>query len=649
MTVFYFILAALALGILVFFHELGHYFVAKKMGMVVEVFSIGFGHPLLKWRWQEVNWQLGWLFFGGYVKIKGMELTKKDKKTYVEPYEIPGGFFTKSPWRRICVAAAGPVANFILAFLIFTALFAMGGREKPFSEFTQIVGWVDHASEIYSLGLRPGDILTKYDGKPFTSSKDLLYAAMLGGHKVKLEGFHVNYETGEKSPFDYTIETYQSPHALDDILTTGISSGARYLIYDKFPGELPNPLTEGSPMEESGAQYGDRFVWADGKLLFSMEQLSNILNDNRSLLTIKRGEHTFISRQPRVKAQDLALSAHTKNELTDWQYAANIKGSWQDLKVLPYDLSAQAVVEGPLTFIDAESEEEAFPDYAVSNELERPLKPGDRILAIDGISITTSYQLLDLLQSRHVQLIVERGIPVATKGSWKDADKQFMHSIHLREIKLIEQSIGTKNPITEIGNLQLLRPIKPKPISQFTLTPSAQERLKSEVARQKERIDEMRDQERKNLALEYLEKSQNLLILGISLQDRTVDYNPNPVVLFGSVFTETWQTLRALILGYLHPKWLSGPIGIVGVIHHGWTVGVGEALFWIGAISVNLGFLNLLPIPILDGGYICLSLWELVTRRRLKAKTIERLIIPFVVLLIALLIFLTFQDISRLL
>ncbi len=325
MTIIYFILAALALGILVFIHELGHYFVAKKVGMVVEVFSIGFGRPILKWRWQEVNWQLGWLLFGGYVKIKGMELTKKDKKTYIEPHEIPDGFFTKSPLRRICVAAAGPVANFILAFLIFALLYAIGGREKPFSEFSQIVGWVDPRSEIYAYGVRPGDMLTKYDGKPFTSSKDLLYASMLGDSKVELEGLHVNYATGEKTPFDYTIETYLPPLALNDILTTGISSGARYLIYDKFPGGWPNPLMEGSPMEESGIQYGDRLVWVDGKLLFSMEQLSHLLNDSRSLLTIKRGETTFVSRQPRVKAQDLSLTAHAKNELTDWQYAANIK------------------------------------------------------------------------------------------------------------------------------------------------------------------------------------------------------------------------------------------------------------------------------------------------------------------------------------
>src|SRR5262245_7996080 len=120
MTILYFVLAFVTLGVLVFIHELGHYFVAKWVGMQVEVFSIGFGKPLLKWKRKKVQWQLGWLPFGGFVKIKGMEFGKKDKNTpYVEPYDIPNGFFAHPPWKRIAVALAGPVSNFLLAFLIF--------------------------------------------------------------------------------------------------------------------------------------------------------------------------------------------------------------------------------------------------------------------------------------------------------------------------------------------------------------------------------------------------------------------------------------------------------------------------------------------------------------------------------------------------
>ena len=172
MTILYFIFALIALGILVFIHELGHYIVARKMGMKVEIFSIGFGKPLIKWKWNDVDWQVATLPFGGYVKIAGMEFGKKEGNVAVDPYEVENGFFKQPPLKRIAVAIAGPFANFLLAIILLTVLYAMGGREKSFSEFTQIIGWVDPASELYSLGLRPGDLLTDYNGKPYTNAKD---------------------------------------------------------------------------------------------------------------------------------------------------------------------------------------------------------------------------------------------------------------------------------------------------------------------------------------------------------------------------------------------------------------------------------------------------------------------------------------------
>ncbi len=646
MTIFYFVLAALALGILVFIHELGHYFVAKKVGMIVEVFSIGFGRPVVKWRWQNVDWQLGWLPFGGYVKILGMEVSKQETR---EPYEIPNGFFAKSPIRRIAVAIAGPVANFILAFLIFTTLWLMGGREKPFSEYTQIVGWVDPQSEIYAMGLRPGDVLNTYNDKPFTSSKDLLYAAMLGGDQVNFKGSHIDYQTGEKTPFDYTVNTYPAPGSLDDIQTTGIATTARYLIYDQQPDGSPNQLPDGSPMANSGLEYGDRLVWADGELLFSMDQLSAIINDNLALLTVKRGDTTFLTRQPRVIAGDLNLPSHIRNEINDWRYEIGLKERWQDLSVLPYVVNTEGYVEAPIKFIDEESQKMAFPLHPYSSQLQLPLEPGDRILAVDGLPVHKGFEVLKQLQSHHVQLIVEKDVSAFKKVAWKQEDAIFEDSIDNGAIYAIASTIGTDHVVSKEGNFALLKPIEPQPISEFALTADMRDRLNREFAKQREQIvTTVKDQEKQAAALDYLDASQNKLLLGVALQDRKVDYNPNPMAMFGSVFTETWYTLKALVMGYLHPKWISGPIGIVRVIHHGWRVGIGEALFWIGAISVNLGFLNLMPVPVLDGGYICLSLWELVTRRRLKAKTMERIVIPFVVLLVGLLVFLTFQDITRL-
>jgi regulator of sigma E protease len=127
-----------------------------------------------------------------------------------------------------------------------------------------------------------------------------------------------------------------------------------------------------------------------------------------------------------------------------------------------------------------------------------------------------------------------------------------------------------------------------------------------------------------------------------------VNYNPNPWILFTNIFKETWQTLIALFSGSLSPKWLSGPVGIVQVMQHGLTIGLNEALFWVAAISINLGFLNLLPIPVLDGGYIVLCLVEMISGKKIKPKTMEKIILPFMILLIGFIIFVTYWDIIRL-
>lgn len=652
MTIVYFILAAIALGILVFIHELGHYFMAKWTGMTVEVFSIGFGKPIFKWRWHNVDWQLCWVFFGGYVKIAGMEFGKKDKNTYNEPYEIPNGFFSKSPLKRILVACAGPFSNFILAFLIFTAIWVMGGREKPFTDFTKIVGWVDPHSELFAQGLRPGDIITQYNNKPYKGSKDLLYATMLGGKEITLKGFHTNYVTGEKTPFTLKAESYLASNSIDGILTTGVTSGARYLIYDKYSNDVPNPLPEGSPMLESGIAYKNRLVWADGEYLFSMDQLSYLINSGKAFLKVKRGNEIFFARQPRVLVSEVVLPLHVRNELIDWQYemrsSSQLKKRAQELYILPYVINYDGYVEAPLEFIDEESKQSAYPPHLYSQSLDQPLKAGDKILAVDGIPVNRGDQILDLVQQHRVQIIVEKNVAATTKVLWKEEDKAFIQEIAPNEIDSIATTIGSLNPLRETNRFALLKPIEAKPIDHFELNDETKERLKKEFEAQREEIGKIRDKTKRAKALKVLEQSQHKLILGIVLQDRSVNYNPAPWLMFGNIFTETFQTLKALVTGYLNPKWLSGPIGIVQVIHHGWKVGVGEALFWIAAISVNLGVLNILPIPVLDGGYICLSLWELITRRKLKAKTMERLIVPFVVLLIGLLIFLTFQDITRL-
>jgi Predicted membrane-associated Zn-dependent proteases 1 len=192
MNVIYILFAIVGLGFLVFIHELGHYLLARRAGMKIEVFSIGFGRPILSWMYQGVKWQVCLLPFGGYVKIAGMQ-----KEGKLEPCEIPDGFYSKSPGKRIQVALAGPLVNIVFALLGFSLLWCLGGRDKLFKEYTRRIGWVEPASPLYEQGVRPGDVIEKYDGRPFRGVKDLLVASVMDAPSMQIEGYKVDYEAGE--------------------------------------------------------------------------------------------------------------------------------------------------------------------------------------------------------------------------------------------------------------------------------------------------------------------------------------------------------------------------------------------------------------------------------------------------------------------
>lgn len=637
MNLVYMLLAILGLGFLIFIHELGHYWMARRVGMRVDTFAIGFGKPIYSWEKDGVKWQIGWLPFGGYVKIAGM-----DSDAGKDAYEIPDGFYGKGPWNRIKVAFMGPAVNLLFAFFLFALLWALGGREKPFSEVTSKIGWVDPHSELFAKGVRPGDEVVAYDGKDFQGLKDHLYATMVGGREVLLKGNRQDYVTKEKAPFEYPLKAYTPANAIDGSRKTlGIIVPANYLIYS--PPSNPSVNVENFPLARSGIVAGDRVIWVDGELIFSTMQLENLLNDGRALLTIKRKGTTLLARVPRVAAEELKFTQEFKDELEDWQFESDLKGEkLQHLYVIPYNLTNDCVVEGELHFIDSDKEQEAFVRRPFSS-LEAALQPEDIITAVDGHPVDKAYQLLRLLQERSVNIIVQRDTAAIEKVPSDRVDDNFDQHLDLKQIEAIATTIGSETKISQIGPYWLLHPVVPKKEKDLVLGDEAEQLA---MAHEK-LLQSIEDKEKRRLVENLIEQKRNKLMIGISPVDRKVEYNPSPIQMFNNVFDEIVYTLSALFSGSLSPKFLSGPVGIIQVVQNTWLVGAKEALFWIGAISLNLGILNLLPIPVLDGGTIAFSLVEMVTRRRLHPKTLEKIILPFVVLLIGFFIFVTYHDLLR--
>ena len=161
----WFILVAFlaALGPLVFFHELGHYLVARVFGVGAESFSIGFGREIAVWTDKRgTRWKIGWLPLGGYVKFVGdmSPVSMPGEVGDVPPEDRRRSFHHRPVWQRFLIVLAGPMANFLLAILIFAVFYVASG--KP--ETPAVVGTVAEGSAAAQAGLRPGDRIVSVAG-----------------------------------------------------------------------------------------------------------------------------------------------------------------------------------------------------------------------------------------------------------------------------------------------------------------------------------------------------------------------------------------------------------------------------------------------------------------------------------------------------
>lgn len=158
-------LTLIAFGLMITIHELGHFWMARRFGVGIEKFSIGFGRPILKWERKGVEWRVGWIPLGGYVRMKGEDPEDTEADAALS--------FQKKPWwQRALIALSGPFANLLLGFLLFIISFMLPLHTE------------DHQPVVYRAEGRwesvfsPGDSISSVNGKPvrgwieFLSSMD---------------------------------------------------------------------------------------------------------------------------------------------------------------------------------------------------------------------------------------------------------------------------------------------------------------------------------------------------------------------------------------------------------------------------------------------------------------------------------------------
>ncbi|NVN35383.1 RIP metalloprotease RseP [Komagataeibacter swingsii] len=149
---------SLVLGVLVFIHELGHYLAARWRGVHVEVFSIGFGRPLLRWHDSVgTEWRLCPVPLGGYVRPHGFEGPEDATEEQKAAWQPGRTFHDKPVLSRAIVIMAGPVFNFLLAIVLFTGLFAMSGQPHILNQVAQVMP----GSAAAGAGVEKGDVIVR--------------------------------------------------------------------------------------------------------------------------------------------------------------------------------------------------------------------------------------------------------------------------------------------------------------------------------------------------------------------------------------------------------------------------------------------------------------------------------------------------------
>ena len=237
-----------AVFILVTFHELGHFSVARLLGVGVSKFSVGFGKTLYSYRSRRsgTEYVLGVLPFGGYVKFID------EREDHVDPRDLPYAFNRQKLWVRTAIVIAGPGANFILAIFFYWLVFGIGvpGVEP-------VIGYVEPGSSAEAVGLQRGDRIARVNGRKVRS---------WGEHRYYLLN---QVEAGKTLTF--AIVTPTGRNKTVSIESSRLQSGQlNPLVLEEQIGVLPRlapivgTLIAGEVADASGIKVNDRFMVVDG-------------------------------------------------------------------------------------------------------------------------------------------------------------------------------------------------------------------------------------------------------------------------------------------------------------------------------------------------------------------------------------------------
>lgn len=254
------------LGVLVAFHELGHFLAARWVGVKVLKFSLGFGPKLFGRQMGETEYLLSAIPLGGYVKLFGEDETEATTQE-----DRARSFAHQGLWGKVLIVAAGPGFNFILAYFIFAGWLATGAPlfVPTFQDLTPDVEAMVPGSPADTAGIQIGDHISRVNGQAISTRTELFDAvAKSNGQPLTLE----ITRAGQLKTLTVTPTSAPGPHP-------STQEPGYYLGVEETP-PLVTSVMQGSPAAKAGLQAGDHVVNIEGQTIHTWSQMTGIVKEN---------------------------------------------------------------------------------------------------------------------------------------------------------------------------------------------------------------------------------------------------------------------------------------------------------------------------------------------------------------------------------
>ena len=635
----------IALGILVFVHEMGHFIAAKMCGVYVDRFSLGMPPRVAGFRWGETDYCIGLLPIGGYVKMAGQEdapLSDEERKDTYGHVPPERWYNNKTKLQRAFILVAGPAMNIVLAFFVYIGMGLIGG-DVPKRLVETRIGQVspdspaslapmykvtpgqatDFTATPDSIGWKVGDRIKSINGTTVTGFIEIATAAILNkGQEATIE-IERTLTDGTKEQYICSIEPLQ----LDpEIPLTQFG-------FQPFQSALVDHVLPESPASEQGIQSQDRILQVDGEWTdmqsFSIKIQALETGKSASLLLQRGDEMITLSLTPRVK------------------------GSFKDIYFDP-----------PLNSIvgigDHGAQKVLLKNSAVNER--SGLEAGKFVVTVNGDpNIGTAVRSL-------FKSTPDAQVEVTLSSTKEPLDPKSVlkRTVALQDLIQALTGVDTSKHLkiaaittelsdaTKLQRFDVITHINDKPATVATLQEIQSSRVGETLTLTVERPSVFF-----GLAQKASIETATLTVtprqqVGVVWKDETVFQKQSLSTVIPYATSECWkrtveigQILSKLFTGGLSPKLLGGPVMIFEATANSARSGIYEFMAMLAMISVNLGIFNLLPLPVLDGGQLTIIGYEAIRRREVKQKTLEIVQQAGVVFILGLMLFVTFNDVSR--